>query len=129
MNRNFIFAFILLAMLSMGYAIPLELHKRTPECLSGSEIDATYSPNPIVFGGVYSTAYFTINGTLSSDASADCVLNVDFYDNNGKQFISGGYGFGPVPAGVNFKYSLDFELDDVDYLPGEFEIEFAIYDL
>ncbi|CAG8552160.1 705_t:CDS:1 [Ambispora gerdemannii] len=87
MNRNFVFALILLAMLSRINAIPHQLHKRTTEFDACSNLppetpvlDVTISPDPVV---PESTDTFTISGTLKQDITDDFKLYIVFTDEHG----------------------------------------------
>src|SRR5438045_1354240 len=81
MNRNLIFAFILLATFSIVNAIPPQLHKRATifePCPDGTPLEVTeVVPDPIVPGAKVT---FSISGTLPEAIAMGSALGVLFVD-------------------------------------------------
>ena len=85
MKRDFIFVFILLAILSMVNAIPHQLHKRDTtfvQCPKTDEnvaslLTVIVSPDPPVAG---QTATYTISGELAKAAPLGSELRIGFFD-------------------------------------------------
>src|ERR1043165_3656794 len=90
MNRNFIFVFILLAVLSMVNAIPLQKREtKFGKCppISGlptqpEQISGSISPDPIVPG---QDVTFTFSGTLSKEITSDHKLYIEVDDLTAKE--------------------------------------------
>ena len=87
MNRNFVFALILLTTLSIVNAIPHQLHKRTTgfgACANLPSdtpvLNVILSPDPVVSE---STDTFTVSGTLKQDITDAFNLYIAFTDDNG----------------------------------------------
>src|ERR1043165_687473 len=89
MNRNFIFVFILLAVLSMVNAIPLQKRETEfgkcppiPKLPSQPDpISVSISPDPVVPG---QNDTFPVSGTLSKEITPEYKLEIAFGDLTGK---------------------------------------------
>uniref|UniRef100_A0A1D1Y6C6 UPF0291 protein MCCL_0996 n=1 Tax=Anthurium amnicola TaxID=1678845 RepID=A0A1D1Y6C6_9ARAE len=91
MNRNFIFAFTLLAIIFMVNAAPQRLSRRETVTFNdcpikgASTLTVAIVPNPIVASSV---ASFTVTGILGSDVTAgETKLAVGFADESGQKLL------------------------------------------
>ncbi|CAG8599766.1 3979_t:CDS:1, partial [Scutellospora calospora] len=110
MNRNFIFAFILLATLSMVYAQRYKRRDDIPSICSPDEVPLklAFSPSPMNAG---SSVEFTVVGELATEVPTGSVINGAFYNNDhtfidtfGVDFCAASQGINcPIPAGVEFR--------------------------
>src|ERR1044071_1959095 len=131
MNRNFIVVFILLATLSIAYAIPHELLKRETsfgQCEGGPPVlTVKISPDPVVPG---SPNTFTISGTLEEDIPESAQLMGFFSDPNARKIIRD-----PTKKPVcedskcpkaNVPFTLTLDISEVPELPTAYDIVVGI---
>ncbi|CAG8446518.1 7762_t:CDS:1 [Scutellospora calospora] len=127
MNRNFIFVFVLLVMLSIVNAIPHQLHKRTTdfrECTfppgypTPDLLTVTISPDPVVPG---KNDNFTVNGKLTQLITSSDRLNFVFSTDNGGPFTT------QIPTGTTVNVTVDVPVPSP--LPSIYGIAVSIGDL
>ncbi|CAB4406813.1 unnamed protein product [Rhizophagus irregularis] len=116
MNRNFIFAFILLAILSTVYALPFELNGlngvNPPLCPTSAEhFTLTVSPSPIVSGSSFT---LSVSGKLNSEVPQNVLFNAAFLKTDTYEILgtfsddicsSPGITC-PIPAGTDFSTTI-----------------------
>ncbi|RGB38142.1 hypothetical protein C1646_665639 [Rhizophagus diaphanus] len=130
MNRNFIFVFILLALLSIVNAIPIshKLLKRTTEFTECRQsptpplLSVVISPDPVVSGN---TETFTASGTLDKDVPHGSEL-IAFFGDSSTSKIIGDIHRAPMceggcpKAGTQFTKTLVYS--NVPELPNPYDI-------
>ncbi|PKC69424.1 hypothetical protein RhiirA1_440040 [Rhizophagus irregularis] len=117
MNRNFIFAFVLLAILSTVYALPLELDGlngiNPPLCpVNAEHLTLTVSPSPIVSGSPFT---LNVSGKLNSEVPQNVLFNAAFLKTDTFEILgtfsddicsSPGITC-PIPAGTDFSTTIE----------------------
>ncbi|CAB5324991.1 unnamed protein product [Rhizophagus irregularis] len=117
MNRNFIFAFVLLAILSTVYALPFELDGlngiNPPLCpVNAEHLTLTVSPSPIVSGSPFT---LNVSGKLNSEVPQNVLFNAAFLKTDTFEILgtfsddicsSPGITC-PIPAGTDFSTTIE----------------------
>jgi ML domain len=126
MNRNFIFAFILMATLSTVYAIPLQ--PRDICSTNAGEFNVIVSPDNIVPGSPFT---FKLSGKLNGDISTGSIFNAALIDSDlnllatySEDYCSSQSISCPISAGVEF--STEITKTAPDTLPKSFTIGVSI---
>ncbi|RGB43942.1 hypothetical protein C1646_791579 [Rhizophagus diaphanus] len=116
MNRNFIFAFILLTILSTVYALPFELNGlnsvNPPLCpVNAEHFTLTVSPIPIVSGSSFT---MSVSGKLNLEVPSFSLYNAAFLKTETFEILStfsddicSSPGITcPIPAGTDFSTTI-----------------------